>query len=89
MVGILGNLLTAAVQAVTGLGFLCLIPALPLPNFGLILTTCLACIWGFCLSGNTLVFNVFFVLCTSGNVIPVAFGSDCVCNRYQSCGSIL
>ena len=47
MVGILHDLLPAAVMPAIGWGFSHLIPALPLPNFGLILTTCLACIWAF------------------------------------------
>ena len=76
MVGILVDLLAAAIGAETSWCFLHLIPALALPNFGLILTTCLACIWGFCLSSNTLEFNVFFAPCTSCNVIPVTFVCD-------------
>ena len=78
MVGILCDLLLVAVMsATTDWSFLCLIPALHLPNFGLILATCLACILGFCFSGNSLGSNSFLcALCTSGNVIPVAFVCD-------------
>ena len=89
MVDILHDLHAAIVGAATGWGFFHLIPPLPLPNFSLILTTCSACIWAFCFSGNTLASNVFFTPWTSGNVIPVAFVCDHVYTKYRSCGSIL
>ena len=76
MVGILGDLVVDTKVSAAGCGCLHHIPALLLPNFGLFLSTCYPCIWGFCFSSGILVTNVFLAPCTSGKFIPAAFACE-------------
>ena len=68
-----GDLLVDTKVSATGYGYLCCILALPLPNFGLLLSTCLSCIWGFCFSIGECIDIVFLAPCTSGNFTPATF----------------
>ena len=89
MVGMFGDLLVDTEVSTTGCSCLCCIPALPLPNFGLSLSTCLFCIWGFCFSMGECVNIDFLVPCTLGNFTPAAIVCDHVCTKYLSIGSSL
>ena len=73
----------------TGCSCLCHNPALPLPNFGLLLSTYLSCIWGFCFSIGECVDIVFLVPCTSGNFTPAIFVCDHIYTKYLFIGSSL